>query len=571
MRKTLKLGPDLALLLALLLAPPGRADAAAGDWNAACRSVPLRAGTPDQLGAAPGLKRDLDALLADAVATGQTHSAAAVVLRRGKLLYRGTAGGARANSLFDIASVSKVVATAPAVMQLVEQGKIRLDAPLGPKLSLLAGEDKRAITARQLFMHTSGLHSVVWAGKLTDTRAMILERLRRSKMRAAPGARFRYSDLGYILLGELVARVSGAPLARYARTKLFEPLGMCNTGYAPPARLRPRLISPWPRSEPQRLGLVYDPMGARMAGVAGHTGIFSTADDLARFGQMMLRRGELGGRRVLELGTVMAMTRSYALPGGRRRGLGWDKPSRGRRSTTRLLSPTAFGHTGLYRHLAVDRPAARARAGLADQPDPPGAGPLGAAAAPAAARAGRLGPGPPPRPPGADGPRRAGDLGVLGAARTQGRADHQRSARDRQGSLDRGPDAGATSGVKVVAIFAPEHGLKTHLDRTIKDGVLRAGGRTIPVYSLFGGRRRPTAATLAGVDTLVFDVGAVGVRYYTYLSTMGWAMEEAARRKLRFVVLDRPNPIDGRRCRARSPATAAAPPPTTTRSPCATA
>jgi uncharacterized protein YbbC (DUF1343 family) len=542
MRSTLKLGPTLALLLAL----SARANAAAGDWNAKCRSVPLRAGTLAELGAAPGLKRDLDALLADAVATGQTHSAAAVVLRRGKVLYRGAAGGARLDSIFDVASVSKVVATTPAVMQLVEQGKIRLDAPLGPKLSLLAGEDKRAITARQLFTHTSGLHSVVWAGKLTDTRAMILERLRRSKMRAAPGERFRYSDLGYILLGELVAHVSGAPLARYTRTKLFEPLGMCNTGYAPPVRLRPRLISPWPRSEPQKPGLVYDPMGARMAGVAGHTGIFSTADDLARFGQMMLRRGKLGGRRVLELGTVMAMTRSYALPGGRRRGLGWDKPSRGRSSTSRLLSPAAFGHTGFTgTSLWIDPQHELVLVLLTNRThlEP----------APSVVRLRRRLHGlvvsaldrRPARPvrTGLDALVTSGFSALRG--RKVGLITNG-SARDHRGRWIVDLITAETSGVEVVAIFAPEHGLKTHLDRKIKDGVLRVGRRTIPVYSLFGSRRRPTAATLAGVETLVFDVGAVGVRYYTYLSTMGQAMEEAARRGLRFVVLDRPNPIGGR-------------------------
>lgn len=530
----------LWLSLFLLLVP--LPTVGASPWPT-CKTRPLRSGAGEALGIDPSLAQDLEALLQDAVASGLTHSAAALVARRGKVFHRVSAGGARVDSIFDLASITKVVATAPSVMRLLERRRrLTLRTPASRYLRWTAVPDKQAITVEQLLLHVSGLHSVVWRGELTDGRDVILGRIQRSKLRAAPGQRFRYSDIGYILLGELVAEVGGKSLDQFARERLFGPLGMCDTGFVPPADRLPRVITPWP--EGGKEGQVYDPLAARMGGVAGHAGLFSTVDDLARFGQMMLNGGVLHGKRVLTRRSVRQMTRPHPLPGStEKRGLGWMLNLRPAGST-RSLSTTAYGHGGYTgTSLWIDPRDQLVLVLLVNRtrltPTPP-PGPLrtrfhdlvlGAISRPSAR------------------PVRTGldRLAQGGFKQLRGRRVGlitNRTAVDRRGRwiVDLLADAPK---VRLEALFVPEHGLKAKLDRHIKDGVLRQGEREIPIYSLFGGRRRPTDATLKGVDTLVFDVATVGVRYYTYLATMGWAMEEAARRRLRFVVLDRPDPLGG--------------------------
>lgn len=514
----------------------------ASHWPS-CTSRPLPRAEPRTLGADAALTGDLDALLADGLKAHSLEAVTALVLRRGKVLYLGSAGDARPDTIFDLASLTKVVVTTTGVMQLLEQKKLSLSTPVARHLRWLAVADKKMITVEHLLRHTSGLHSVVYKGELTDPKQKILERIRRSRMRAKPGTKYRYSDLGFILLGELVATLSGKPLEAYARQQIFEPLGMCSTGFAPPPRVHSRLVSHWP--EGGKLGQVYDPLAIRMAGVAGHAGLYSTAEDLARFGLALLQRGRLEGKRVLKPETIGLMTRYRPPPSLTqfRRSLGWVLPN-AKYPGTRQLSFYAFGHHGFTgTSLWIDPPRELVLVLLTNRT--------------------RLEPAPSvqklrtrfhdlvltalDRPP--ERPVRTGlDQLVAGKFRL---LKGQRiglitnsSAVDHQGRwivelLARSPD------VRLEALFAPEHGLRARLDRQIKDGVLKLNGRQIPVHSLFGSKRRPSAATLAGLDSLVFDVATVGVRYYTYLATMGWAMEEAARRGLRFVVLDRPNPLGG--------------------------
>jgi uncharacterized protein YbbC (DUF1343 family) len=531
-------------------APLGRAR---GEPSA-CKASPLPAPGPDDPDVDRGLPHDLDAILAEAVLHRLTPGAALVVLQRGRVLYRGGAGTGRPDAIYDLASLTKVVATAPAAMKLVEEGLLSLDDRAASRLPLLARPDKREITIRQLLLHTSGLPSVVWAGSsppVTDgsERPAILARIDRALLTGKPGSVYRYSDAGFILLGEIVAaraaRAAGAPrgLDGYARSRLFEPLGMCDTMFRPPASLGARLVSPWPAGGKE--GQVYDPLAARLGGVAGHAGLYSTADDLARFGQMILAGGELEGRRVLERSSIAEMTRAHPLPvGAGARGLGFDRSSPHATSARGGLSEESFGHIGFTgTSLFIDPPRELVVALLTNRTflEPaPNANPLRrlvhevvAAAVPARPRA--------PVETGLD------RLATSGFELLRGR---RVALVSNQAAVDgRGRSSfevlGTARGVELVAVFVPEHGLGAAVDRRITDGAITVGGRRVPVYSLFGSRRRPDDRTLAGVDTIVFDVPVVGVRYYTYLATMGWAMEEAARRKLRFVVLDRPDPLGG--------------------------
>lgn len=509
-----------------------------------CSSLPLSHGSARALGADPDLLPDLDALLQDAVATRQTQSAVLLVLRRGKVLYHGTAGPTQKDSLFDVASLTKVVATAPAIMHLIQEKKLSLNAKAARYLTPLSTPDKKNITVEQLLLHTSGLPSEVWGKGAQDNKDVILARIKKAKMKAAPGESYRYSDIGYILLGELVSKLAKEPFETYIQKKIFSPLGMCHTNFNPPAQLLLRTISPWPNGI--KAGQVYDPLAARMKGIAGHAGLYSTAEDLGRLGQMMLDYGMAQGRRIMAKSIVERMLGPRPLPGRtiEARGLGWDISSPHAQSCKGSLSPRAFGHTGFtgtslwidpehelvvvlltnrtYFDPAPSVNSLRQRVhdtlvtGLHQKPKPPVATGLDQLVKSHFAML------------------RGHRVGLI----------TNRTAIDLQGRWMVDLIANAPK-VQLQALFVPEHGLEAQLDQHIKDGQLQLKTRRIPIYSLFGSRRRPSVTMLADLDTLVFDMQTVGVRYYTYLATMGWAMEEAAQYHLQFVVLDRPNPLGG--------------------------
>lgn len=490
------------------------------------------------------LSGDLHGLLGDAAARGLLTKAVLLVLRHGRVVYR-EALGVSPRAVFDLASLTKVVATAPSVMQLVEQGRLALDDPVARHLSWLRGTDKTHITVGQLLTHTAGLPSVVWAGprptgpqrRLTDERQRLVDRIVQARLVARPGVRQRYSDVGYLMAGLLVQQASGQGLARYASRHLFSPLGMCNTGFAPPPSWSRHLVSPWPQGG--NLGVVYDPMAARCGGVAGHAGLYATADDLGLFAQMLLDGGVLHGARVLSLRSVDEMTRLRELPGGQVQGLGW-------RAQPRRRSPgvAPFGHPGFTGSwLWIDPHQKVAVVLLSDrthrEPAPSHTAlrrHLRGVVQSAVLRQ--------PAQPVTTGLDRLahGGFAELRGLRVGVITNH--TAVDSRGRFIADLLAEAPR-VKLAALFAPEHGLRAAQDRHISDGVYRHAGRKIPVYSLFGRRRRPSAKLLRNLDALVFDVQTVGVRYYTYLATMGWSMREAARHGLRFFVLDRPNPLGG--------------------------
>ena len=246
-------------------------------------------------------------------------------------------------TIYDVASLSKVVGTTTAIMILYDENKIRLDDPVVSYIPTFGGGDKDKVTIRQLLTHTSGLPAGrdIWRIAQTplEARALVLS----TPLEGRPGAQYIYSDLGADVLGLLIEVVSGEPLDKFLTRRVFEPLGMNETMYRPADSLRYRIapteVTP-PRGYPLR-GEVHDENAYALGGVAGHAGLFSTAADLSVFAQMMLNGGEYNGVQIISKPTVELFTsRSFG-----HRALGWDT-AEGDYGSGRYLGPTAYGHTG---------------------------------------------------------------------------------------------------------------------------------------------------------------------------------------------------------------------------------
>lgn len=471
------------------------------------------------------------------------------------------------DTVFDIASLTKVVATAPAVMKLLEEGKLKLDDPVKLHVPEFTGNGKDSITLRHLLTHTSGLRpglgtQPAWTGYDTAIKMVAAE-----KTVQPPGTAFRYSDINYILLAEVVRRVSGRPFEEFVRAEIYEPLKMVDTGYRPVAEQVPRIAPTETIGGAPLRGVVHDPTARLMGGVAGHAGLFSTASDLARFARMMLNLGELDGVRVLQPETVRLMT-SVQSPDtvSTRRGLGWDIDSAYSRPRGHFFPLGSYGHTGFTGTcLWIDPYSKTFWMFLSSRLHPNGRGnvlPLQAQLADLAAQAVKdfdftVVPGSllaQARSNGTNGAPVQAKAEVLngidvlvklGFAPLRGLkvgliTNH--TGRDRQGRatidlLHQAPD------VTLVALFSPEHGIRGELDEKVGDGKDEKTG--LPVYSLYGERRSPAPEQLAGLDALVFDIQDIGSRFYTYISTMGNCLEAAGKAGLRFIVLDRVNLING--------------------------
>ena len=249
-------------------------------------------------------------------------------------------------TLWDLASLTKVVGMTTALMQLVEQDRVELDTPVVRYLPEFAGPGKDRVTIRHLLTHSSGLPSWRPLYKEATTADTAVAIVFATPLDTVPGARMVYSDLGAILLGKVVERVSGEPLDRYLSRQVFGPLGMTSTMYRPDASLRDRIapteFDPWRQRHVR--GEVHDENAFMLGGVSGHAGLFSTAADLARFARMMLAGGTLDGARVLRASTIAQFT-SVQDPGLSHRALGWETPS-GQNSAGHRMSARAFGHTG---------------------------------------------------------------------------------------------------------------------------------------------------------------------------------------------------------------------------------
>jgi uncharacterized protein YbbC (DUF1343 family)/CubicO group peptidase (beta-lactamase class C family) len=477
------------------------------------------------------------------------------------------------DTIFDAASLTKVLATTPAVMLLLERGKVKLDEPAQTYIPEFKDGGKEAITLRQLLTHTSGLRPGLgaappWRGYEKGIQLACAE-----KTTNTPGTTFRYSDINFIVLGEVVRRASGTNLNDFVAAEIFQPLKMADTGYLPPPAKLAR-IAPTERVDGEVLrGKVHDPTSRRMGGVAGHAGVFTTAADMARFARMMLNGGELDGARLFKAETVKLMT-SVQTPEEvpSRRGLGWDIDSGYSRPRGEIFPLGSYGHTGFTgTSIWIDPFSETFWIFLSNRVHPDGKGnilPLQAALATLAAEAvtdfdfgyvpGALSVRPPERSAKASSSLRA-DLsndvpGVLNGidvlagqkfAPLKGMrlgliTNHTGRNRQRYPTIDLllgAPD------VHLKALFSPEHGLYGNVDEPVGDSVDERTG--LPVFSLYGKHRAPTSEQLKDLDALVFDIQDVGCRFYTYISTLGLAMEAAAKAGTRFFVLDRVNPVNG--------------------------
>lgn len=265
----------------------------------------------------------------------------------GRLSYDEEAAPVTAGTLYDLASLTKVVATTTMAMILVDEGKLDLNQPVQELLPGFRGPGKEAVAVRHLLTHSSGLEATAPLFRENRGKAAYLERIQAMDLTYPPGSRSVYSDLGIILLGEILERAAGHSLDAFVRERVFGPLGMRDTMFRPPARLRPRIAPTEFDAWCGRLihGEVHDENAFALGGVAPHAGLFSTAGDLARFARMLLNGGTLDGRRIVSRETVELFTRRAGIPGSDR-ALGWDTKSAEGSSAGILFSSRSFGHTG---------------------------------------------------------------------------------------------------------------------------------------------------------------------------------------------------------------------------------
>lgn len=505
------------------------------------------------------------------ILAGNTPGAVVLIGNQGRIVYRKAFGYQSLvphklpmveDTVFDLASLTKVVATTTAVMQLVEEGKLKLDAPVARYWPEFGRRGKKRITVKQLLTHYSGLRADLdlrkkWTGYRTALRLMAAE-----KPQSLPNVNYTYSDINFAILGELVKRVSGLPLDQYCEKKIFKPLGMKDAAFRPTVpqnRIAPTELAP---------GEVHDPTARRMGCVAGHAGVFSTADDLSIFAQMLLDGGESNGVRILSQKTVDAMTIPQS-PSGKKvlRGLGWKIDSPFVYNRDSLIPVGSYGHTGYTgTSLWIDPTTKSYIIILTNRVHPNGGGdvaPLRKEIAEAVSAA--LGPVPSEQTVASQGSftglykavSNAGNETAIPKVRTGidvlASENYASLAGMRVGLITNHSGLDSTGrrtfdllrnapDVKVAALFSPEHGLYGNLDEKVASGTEPT--TNLPVYSLYGNVRRPTDEMLEGLDALVFDIQDAGVRFYTYISTMSYAMEAAAKKGIDFYVLDRPNPIN---------------------------
>jgi uncharacterized protein YbbC (DUF1343 family)/CubicO group peptidase (beta-lactamase class C family) len=533
----------------------------------------------------------LDPVIADAIAQQQIPGAVLIVGHDGQVVYR-KAYGSRAieprreamtiDTIFDCASLSKVIATTTAIMQLWEQGKIRMNDPVARYLPEFAQNGKQDITVRQLLVHYSGLAPDLdltkpWDGKETAYRMASEEAPERP-----PGAAFVYSDINFVVLGALVERLSGESLDEYSAKHIFEPLGMKDTRFLPPKSWEPR-IAPTEEDENHHLlrGVVHDPTARRMGGVAGHAGVFSNADDLAILAQALLD----GGRNILTSPTVAKMTApQQPVNGTVLRGFGWDIDSPLSTNRGELLPVGSYGHTGFTGTSLWIDPATKTyivlltnavHMNVLPEKQKGSAVSLRTKVATAVAAALALDP---------------AEAEKMRIAAITGYNEMQSAARKlplRNGTVKTGIDVleetkfaalhpakggaprsiglltnqtgidsegrrtidvlAAVPGISLDAIFSPEHGVTGTLDTTdVKNTKDAATG--ISVYSVYGAKdelRRPPPDILKRLDAVVIDLADVGTRFYTYETTTGYFLEAASKAGIEVIVLDRPDPITG--------------------------
>lgn len=528
-----------------MLIAPASAEATAESPSA---SAPLTAPTsePDSahVAIAPEDGARIDAAVRGAIEREEIPGAVVLVVAGDKVVFHRAYGlrskepearPMRLGTVFDLASLTKPIATATSIVWLAERGALRLGDAASRYLPELNGGAERAITIEDLLLHTSGFPADNPLADYTGDRAEMIRRALLTPRKNAPGYVYTYSDVGYIALGEIVRRASSKPLDAFAREALFEPLSLVRTTFTPSPALAGEAAPTERIGDLILSGKVHDPRARALSGVAGHAGLFSTAADLGRFARMLLSGGALEGQRALSEKAVRTLLVPREIPGGKRAYFG-------------AVSGTAVSHTGFTGTSFWIDPARRiAIIVLSNRVHPDGKGSadrlrreVHEAAAQAATAALR------------DKSKSQVMTGIDVLEETDfselsGRkvallthaAGRTRKGRSTALALSR------VKRVKLVALLSPEHGLSSTEEGAISTTQDAATGLTI--HSLYGSSKRPTKDMLAGADTLVIDLQDAGARFYTYETTLGYALEAAAQCGIRVVVLDRPNPTGGAR------------------------
>jgi uncharacterized protein YbbC (DUF1343 family)/CubicO group peptidase (beta-lactamase class C family) len=581
---------------------------------------------PNAVGMNAAKLNQIDALVEKDIANKKLPGAVVIVGHKGKIVYRKAFGNRSlvpnvekmtVDTIFDVASLTKPIATATSIMILIEQGKLRLNDTVGKFIPEIQDENAKRVTIQQLLTHVSGYAPDFDLREKWTGRDGMLQALYKEKLRTPPGTRFVYSDIGFIVLGEIVQRVEiflksftqeniFDKLYKNADTTFFysengqkgfdidrqkELLLLYRNKIAPTENIKGQnsyLGSTFEGDEKtgnQILrGQVHDPTSFRMGGVAGHAGLFSTADDLARYCQMLLNGGILNGQRVLSAQTVARMTApNVVAEDGATRGLGWDMNTSFSQNRGELFPLGSFGHTGFTgTGVWIDRVSQTFVVFLSNRVHPDGKGDVGllrAKVSTVVASAIE------------DTPiekfREAEDIYWSQVAPQIEKFKIQNSKLENQPTTDRRPLTTSVlngidvleknnfkeleglkiglvtnqtgrnlagkptidvlkeaQNVRLVALFSPEHGIRGELDQSkINDSTDEKTG--LPIYSLYGDTRKPKPEQLANLDVIVFDIQDIGTRFYTYISTLKGVMEEAAKAKKPVFVLDRVNPING--------------------------
>ncbi len=537
----------------------------------------------------------IDAIVQKDIADKKLPGAVVVVGHKGKIVYR-KAFGKRAlipvtetmtvDTIFDAASLTKVVATSTSIMILIERGELRLTDTVGKFIPEIEDESAKRITIQQLLTHTSGYAPDFDLREKWTGRDGMLRALYTAKLRNPPGTRFVYSDIGFIVLAEIIEKITGRSVADFAFSDVFVHLSR----FAPTENIRGQqnyLGSSFDGDESagSRIlrGWVHDPTASRMFGVAGHAGLFTTADDLARYCQMILNGGVLDGKRILAASSVSRMTAPNVVSeSGDARGLGWDmntsfSSNRGEFFPLGSVGHTGFTGTGIW----VDRVSQTFVVFMSNRVHPDGKGDVG----PLRARvstivASAIEDTPIERFKEAEAEYHAQVAPQIERFKQTVVRQTQQSAiqnpksqmvlngidileRDKFKQLE-GLRIGLVTNqtgrnfagkptidvlfeaknVKLAALFSPEHGIRGELDQEKIDDT-KDEKTGLPVFSLYGETRRPKPEQLKDLDAIVYDIQDIGTRFYTYTATLRNVMEEAAKLGKPIFVLDRPNPING--------------------------
>lgn len=532
----------------------------------------------------------IDDLVGQAVAQGQIPGAVVVVGNHGRMAFR-KAYGERSleprreamtlDTVFDMASLTKPLMTATAVMQLCEQGELSFNDPVAKYLPEFAANGKQDITIRQLLTHYSGLPPDLLLTEPWEGKAEAYKQAFAIQPAMPAGVRFVYSDINYIVLGALVEKLSGMPEDVYVEKKIIAPLGLRHTRYLPPVEWRPRIAPTQYEYGVMLRGVVHDPTSRRMGGVAGHAGLFSTADDVAVYAQNLLDR--LAGRSSrfpLSRAILQKMvTPEQPATGTALRGFGWDIESPYSSNRGEIFPVGSFGHTGFTgTSLWLDPISNTYVIVLANSVHPNGPKSVTALRGKIAdAAAIALGVVP--------------DQGKL-AARLTGYNESMSGMRKwtaRNGEVKTGIDVleadnfaelralaarhgghlrvglltnqtgvdaeghrtidvlAHAEGIELKMVFSPEHGIRGALDNE-HIGNSTDAQTGLSVTSLYGAtdaQRRPPLDVMRSLDAVVIDLQDAGVRFYTYETVVGYFLEAAAKTGTDIVVLDRPNPING--------------------------